>query len=245
MGVFRAAADGTITPVVTPGDPAPGGGTFDLADMPSINAHGDVAFGGHVDGAPCVTFAPQDSFIHCDEDLFVKRAPGGIERIVGAGDPAPGGGVFRSGEFPTINAGGDVVFIGDLTPPPGRHLDMGVVLYRDGHILPIARPGQSMPGGGHLVQAFALAGLNDQGEVGFGGLLDSDTLGLGYDTGVYTWSNGTLQLVARTGTSLAGLGLLDEVDFPSVAINDRGRLLFAADAQGDEGFAVALFEAAG
>src|SRR5438552_406175 len=49
-----------LTNVVSPGDPAPDGGTFDFAAAPSINARGDVAFGAHVRGEECcVAFSAQ------------------------------------------------------------------------------------------------------------------------------------------------------------------------------------------
>src|SRR5262249_3698300 len=55
MGVFEADPAGHITSIVSPGDPAPGGGTFDDAGEsystgPWVNGRGDVAFVGHVAG---------------------------------------------------------------------------------------------------------------------------------------------------------------------------------------------------
>jgi hypothetical protein len=48
QGLFRARRTGAIASVVSPGDAAPGGGVFDLAEHGWINNRGDVAFQGHV-----------------------------------------------------------------------------------------------------------------------------------------------------------------------------------------------------
>src|SRR5207247_10304328 len=49
--LFRANQNGAITPLVSPGDPAPGGGRFDSVSFgPWSNDKGDVAFAGHVAG---------------------------------------------------------------------------------------------------------------------------------------------------------------------------------------------------
>ena len=50
QGLFRARRKGAIASVVSPGDAAPGGGTFDFAAAPWTNNRGDVAFQGHVAG---------------------------------------------------------------------------------------------------------------------------------------------------------------------------------------------------
>jgi hypothetical protein len=52
-GVFKATQKGHIVSVVSPGDPAPGGGVFDVAAGPWMNNGGDVAFTGHVAGEEC------------------------------------------------------------------------------------------------------------------------------------------------------------------------------------------------
>ena len=78
------------------------------------------------------------------------------------------------------------------------------------HIRPVSE------GGGHLVTAgfFTLdLGLNNQGVVAFTATLDTSTNGLA-DTGLYTWSNGTLSLVARTGTVIPGVGTIQALLSP-------------------------------
>ena len=98
QGIFRADKSGRISIVVRPGDSAPGGGIFDLAQNAWINDAGDVAFGGHVAGEECITEG-QDvpgTFIFCAESVYLKNAAtGNIQSIAHQGDPAPGGGLFR------------------------------------------------------------------------------------------------------------------------------------------------------
>jgi hypothetical protein len=164
--------------------------------------------------------------IHCDESLYLRFASGPMVSIVHQGDPAPGGGTFRGAFFPQMNNAGQIAFVATVTPAGGGPAQDGVYLYSDGTLTAVARAGDVMPGGGALVFIDARASLNDNGTVAFDGGLDSDTIGLGFDTGVYTWSDGSVHLVARTGTPIPGLGVMDEVDFPSVSLNNRGRIAF-------------------
>jgi hypothetical protein len=234
--------------VVSPGDPAPGGGTFDYAVEPWINQGGDVSFEGHVAGEDSVIagFPPQADEISALSSLYVKEANGTIHSIVHAGDPAPGGGVFRQAFHDVMNDRGEIVFIGDLTPAPGAQEQVGAFLSTGGQIVAIARPGDSMPGGGHLVNASLVGGnvhINNAGDVVFSGQLDDDQDGDGtLDTGLFQWSHGQLSLIARSGTAIPGVGTIYQLAaaqlvFPppptvtptSGAINnDRGQVIFEA-----------------
>jgi hypothetical protein len=108
VGLFEADRKGRITSVVTPGDPAPGGGVFDGAFLPRTNNRGDVVFAGHVAGEECKAdgFPPQAILIGCLGSIYVKDgASGHIRSIAHAGDPAPGGGVYRGASSPIITTG--------------------------------------------------------------------------------------------------------------------------------------------
>ena len=59
VGIFKANKTGHLSSLVSPGDPAPGGGVFDWTNFPWMNDRGDVAFMGHVDGEEC---RPADGF---------------------------------------------------------------------------------------------------------------------------------------------------------------------------------------
>src|SRR5204862_1807163 len=139
-----------------------------------------------------------------------------------------------------VNSRDDVVFIGDLTPMATDPV-YGVFLYSHGRTLSVARPGDAMPGGGHIATAGFVDGtygLNDSGDVGFAAALDTDDDGDGAaDTGVYIWSNGWLRLVARTGTVIPGLGTVEYLGLAEYIpspygtggmLNNRGQVLFFA-----------------
>ena len=79
--------------------------------------------------------------------------------------------------------------------------------------IPVARPGDEMPGGGRFVTAAIITGwqidVNNAREVVFNASLDTDANGDGFpDTGLYVWSHGRLRLVARTGTEIPGVGMV-------------------------------------
>ena len=239
VGLFLADKRGTISGVVRPGDPAPGGGTFDTAINGSINNGGDIAFGGHVAGEECINIG---SPLVCAESVYLKDAATGIIRsIAHQGDPAPGGGVFRLAFGPVLNSRGDIVFIGDLTPAPDIGDALGVFLFSRGTTIAVARPGDAMPGGGTFVRAGffdATYDLNQSGDVSFAATLSTDdnTDGIA-DNGMYVFSKGSLRLVARTGTVIPGVGTIAYLGLAPFApsplgtggiINERGQVLFFA-----------------
>jgi hypothetical protein len=250
VGVFKANKKGHIISVVSPGDPVPGGGVFDGASGPWMNDGGDVAFLGHVAGEECLAegFPPPGFLIACLSSIYVKdAATGKILSIAHAGDPAPGGGVYRQAISPVMNNRGDIVFLGDLTPPPAARQVTGVYLHSGGETMPVARPGDPMPGGGAFVTASNIMGwqihVNNVGDVVFNAKLDTDDNGDDLpDTGLYVWSHGSLHLVARTGTVIPGVGTIAHlfmnviVAIPSITLvpdsgvhnNDRGQVVFGA-----------------
>src|SRR5712691_2719055 len=249
IGIFRADATGHISSVVSPGDAAPGGGTFDYAVEPWVNDDGDVSFIGHIAGEESVVknFPPQAEFISALGGLYVKKAATGeIRTIVHAGDPAPGGGNFRQVFHDVMNNLGQIAFNGDLTPGHDANKRIGVFLYSGGEIAAIARPGDRMPGGGKLVNASLVGGnvhINNGGDVVFSGVVDTDVDGDGFaDTGLFQWSQGRLSVIARTGTVIPGVGTVDELASPQLVFppapipttttgainNDMGQVLFQA-----------------
>jgi hypothetical protein len=246
VGLFLADKHGTISSVVRPGDPAPGGGTFDAAQNGSINNGGDIAFGGHVAGEECVNIG---SPLTCGESVYLKDAATGIiQSIAHQGDPAPGGGVFRLAFGAVVNSRGDVVFIGDLTPAPEMGTTLGVFLFSQGATIAVARPGDAMPGGGTFVTAGdfdATYDLNQSGDVSFAAALSTDDNMDGIpDSGLYVFSKGSVRLVARTGTVIPGLGTIDYLGLaPFVptpvgtggVINERGQVLLFATLSNGKG----------
>jgi hypothetical protein len=238
-GVFLADSQGHIAKVVRPGDPAPGGNTFDFAQSPAINDRGDIAFGAHVAADPCIDLGLTLPFrIFCAESVYVKDGATGATRSIahqGAAIPASaGGGTFDYAYAPVINSRGQILFDAGLrgTTTPSGPDSQALFLYSEGRLIAIARQGDSLPGGGHLVSASFNPGnydLNDNGDVAFNALLDTGA------EGVYLWSHGALTLVAKTGTVVPGVGTVASLDqygsgLPTgyVHLNDHGQVAFGA-----------------
>jgi hypothetical protein len=249
VGLFKANKKGHLSSLVSLGDQAPGG-VFDWTNFPWINDGGDVAFMGHLAGEECRAedLPPLEILIACLGSVYIKDAgTGNIRSIAHAGDPAPGGGVYRQAGGPVINDHGDIVFLGDLTPPPAVRQVTGVFLHSAGETIRVAGPGDAMPGGGTFVTASNSLGwqlhMNNAGEVVFNAALDTDDNADDLpDTGLYVWSHGSLRLVARTGTVIPGVGTIAQLVMnvlrvapPAVYVpnsgahnNDRGQVVFGA-----------------
>lgn len=242
LGIFHVDQQGRITSIVSPGDAAPGGGRFDYATAPWLNDRGDIAFGGHVAGEECIDFGvTQDVVIHCGESIYLRQLfPTRLISIAHQGQPAPGGGIYRLAFGPRLNNRGEVAFIGDLTPAPASLEQLGIFLYSKGTTRAIARPGDTMPGGGTMVTAATAPlayHLNNRGDVSFAVSLDTDGDAIADAAGLYVAGPSGLRLVARTGTVIPGLGTIDYVSFPGDAslvnfagavINDNGQIFFQA-----------------
>jgi hypothetical protein len=201
-------------------------------------------------------------FIRCYSSVYVRSArTGEIVRIAGQGDPAPGGGIFRTTGGSMINNQGYVVFGGDLTPAPSLGERTGIFLATpDGTIVPVVRPGDAMPGGGRVVTTgfgppeFS---INDRGEVAFTAMLDTHIGPVGFpnDMGVYVWHDGEVRLIARTGTAIPGIGTITSLLPPLVnapfplfsggVINNRGEVLFQATLAGSAAHGVLLIATGG
>gem|GEM_PF-6509523 len=219
-GVYVASSDGTLRTVAAPGSPAPGGGRFTFAGSPSLNAAGDVAFLATQAGEPCNASNPA-VFFACDAaSLYVARRSGGTVRVAGPASP------------PMINDRGAVAF----TTPGGS-----LVVAADGTETTVARVGDPMPEGGRVL---ALASgppgltLNGRGDVAFNAVLDSVDPATGLqEMGLYRWSGGRIDVLARTGTVVPDVGVIAQLSAPfwgtalgfSAAVtNDRGEVLFQA-----------------
>jgi hypothetical protein len=254
LGVFQIDKRGHVSTVVRPGDAGPNGSTFDFAQIPWLNDKGDVAFEGHVQEKECIQF-PATSFpvggnIYCAQSVYLRDgSTGKIKSIAEQGGPAPGGGTFFFAFAPTLNNRGDVAYIGVFpADPPGTGFEFtdgvsGIFLHtHDGQDIVVARPGDPMPGGGHLFSAGHFSGevwINNRDTISFTGTLDTDDNGDGFkDTGLYEWSHGKLSIVARTGTSIAGVGTIQSFHppgllgfgstFSGASLNDRGQIVFQA-----------------
>ena len=224
QGIFLADRHGRITTVAAPGDPAPGGSAFDFAVNPWINDRGDIAFGAHVAGEQCIPILPG-----CMESIYFKSAATGkIESIAHQGGQAANGNFYRSAWGPAVNNSGDLVFMGELTPPAGLTSARGIYLHSRGVNNLIARPGDIMPDGRKIltVNPPSSAGnysLNNRGEITFNASLEDG------ESGLYLHSRGALHLVAGTGTLIPGIGTVADVSgLIGGVLNDASQVFFWA-----------------
>jgi hypothetical protein len=224
-GIFVADRAGKIRKIVIPGDIAPFGKTFDFAEVAWINDRGDVGFGAHVQGEEFVL-----------DNVYLSKAPSfQIISIAHQGDPAPGGGTFRHAWGPILNDNHQLLFVGDLTPPPGLDVSEGLFLYTyNGFSVPIVRPGDTLPDGKLLTVSVFVNGhhLNNRGEISFLAALDSGDA-------LYVKSGHKFRLVAKTGAVIPGVGTIKDFDITSNARlaggainNGRGQVLFYAELVG-------------
>jgi hypothetical protein len=224
-GIFVADKAGKIRKIVIPGDIAPFGKTFDFAEVAWINDRGDVGFGAHVQGEEFVL-----------DNVYLSKAPSfQIISIAHQGDPAPGGGTFRHAWGPILNDNHQLLFVGDLTPPPDKDLSAGLFLYDyNGSTVPVVRPGDNLPDGKFLTVSVFVNGhhLNNRGEISFLAALDTGDA-------LYVKSGHEFRLVAKTGAVIPGVGTIKDFDIGSTARlaggavnNGRGQVLFYAELVG-------------
>jgi hypothetical protein len=215
-GIYLSAK-GQLVKVVAAGDPAPGGGSFAALAAPVLNAAGTVAFAAVVEGGPT------------PGGVFVAQGTA-LRQVVGAGNAAPGGGVFtRISEHVGLDDAGRVAF-GAFLGQGGRR--GGVFLSADGGIAPVALLGDPAPGGGTFAAFGDAPSLAPDGSLAFIAAIDG---GPG-TTGVYASGPDGLKRAAGPGDMVADGQRLG--DFPlnaSVAAGPRGGLTFQSTLRtGDE-----------
>lgn len=205
------ARHGQLAKIVAAGDAAPGGGAFSGLGAPAINAKGDVAFAALLDGGPT------------QGGIFVANG-GQIRRIAGAGDPAPGGGIFsRLSEHIGIDDTGHVAFAAYLGQGDARS---GIFLAGpDDPITAIATVGAAAPGGGNFVSFAGAPSLAGDGRVTFFASVD----GQGTSGGIYLSGPEGLARVSRIGDPVAAGGRIAYFPLdPTVSAGRGGRVTFQA-----------------
>lgn len=225
LGVFEVQANGVIRAIARPGDHLSGRTALSAAN-PALNDRGDVAF-------EAVLIGDRGS------SLFLRHADSGaIELLVRSGDPAPGGGFVQSAIHPDLNSHDDVLFAGDLTSPPRRLRTLGLFLRTATETVAVARPGDLMPDGSRLGTVGRVSfqfSLNDSGDIAFAAIINLA------ETAVYRRFHGDLDLAARTGMLVPGIGLMQEIQPPIAVFSpfpNGGALI---DARGDVLFQVVTF----
>lgn len=227
--LFRAATQ-SIVKVAAIGDPKPGGGSFGAVGPGSLNDGGTVAFLGTGGSGAAAD---------------VYRWNGGVlARIVGAGDPAPGGGTFTMigteslgfgdgtsipvGPVPAINGAGAITFRGIVS---GGLAQQGVFVSQAGVHQWAAKAGDPAPGGGTFL-AFQGAALNAAGDVAF--FADFKPTPTTFSSGWYSGPPGALRRALAFFDPLEGGAQCFGLAFsrnPMTPLDDQGNLVLWTDAQ--------------
>ncbi len=253
VGIFRVGHDGKISSVASPGDATPQGGTFDYFQNPAINNVGDIAFDSHRAGDELISPGDQSQGIFTGvTGLYLRKLDNNhLITIARHGDTAPGGDIYRVIFGPSLNDSDQIAYVGDMASGAFFGDNEALFLYKGANRhISIARRGDLMPGGGHLVRTTFQPGnydLNNYGAVAFNAVLDTDDDHDGIsDTGLYIWSGGHVSLIVRSGSILPGVGTVAHLrntylvptgmsDPPSalaasggVALNDQGQIFFGA-----------------
>lgn len=203
-GIFTSI-EGSMTPVVLSGQPAPAGGTFQffLDGSPAQNDRGDIAF--------IAAMAPRGAF-----GVFVLVG-GRAAAVVTTDDEAPLGGPFTEfGSLMLTNAG-TVGFVGRTAHGPVRE-----ALYVTGRaaLVPLARQGQ--PVGNEVLTSFATSAMNEREAVVFE-LGTPDPI----PRAIFLATRSGVRVVVRAGD--AALSGRRFTAFGTPTINDRGQVAFVAE----------------
>jgi hypothetical protein len=172
--VYLKPARGPIVSIAHQGDPAPGGGVYNLAFGPVLNSGGDIVFIGDLGTSP-------DAVTAAAVFLFSK---GSVTSVARPGDAMPGGGHFTSAspiiQSYDLNNAGDVTFAAALDTGPAETPDTGLYVRVGGVLRLVARTGTVIPGVGTvagLVNSLGItfpssgAIINNRGQVLFSALL--------------------------------------------------------------------------
>lgn len=237
-GVFRyTRASGAVTPVLLPGQPAPGGTTFrGTLFHTDINNRNEIATVGIIDTTQGNCTDVTASCFGLGRGVYKFDQHNSATKIAAPGDPAPGGGTLDDAWDPNLNDRGDVVFGGHVngeTCIGGSSSTVGcfesLYLYRvsTGNVTSLVHQGDPKPGGGTFDFAFN-GRLNNVGDVSFIG-------GVSGGTGVFLRDHdGSITAVAAPGYSLPG-GTMTNTTFNqgSHDINNAGQVAFVAQLDAD------------
>jgi hypothetical protein len=218
-GIFLRRADGQIDPVVLPGEPLPGQSGSKTAVSPflGLNDAGQVSFSGSGTGSPATNSA------YLWENGVISLQVEGGTAIAGLGKCQG----FNT--FGPNDQNSNVLLTTWTASSPGTG---GLLLWRQGQIVPVLLDGQVLPGGGKFVGGEVDMGLpNTLGQYPFVvGFAENGKTGSGaYVIG----ADGNLSLIARTGMTTP-LGALTRIS-PALNTSDA-----ASGIQLDEQGQVAL-----
>jgi hypothetical protein len=203
---------GRLQKVVTQGDPAPAGGTFAGFSVPAINAKGLVAFGAVIEGRAV------------PGGLFVAEGDR-VRMLVGAGDDAPGGGIFaKFSDRLALNDAGTLAFNAILAHGP---IAGGLFAFEGDRTRPIVVLGDAAPGGGRFSYFGLWPTLTATGDVAFAASVDGGSTPIG----VFLAGRDGITRIAGVGDLLPSGGTLASFGlYPVATTGPNGGLTFATAA---------------
>ena len=237
-------APDAFSQLLAAGQPAPGGGNVSLANIgqaPAFNQSGQAAFVGSI---------PNSSI---NSAIYRTGAAGSLVTIAALNQSVPEGngqfGAFHAERTThlVLNESGQVAFGAPLFNTSGGSSDNSGVYRGDGTTLTkIARAGQSVPGGGTLLNfcCDTSPDLNDSGEVVFRSY--NNYAGF-FKYTILKGSGGVLTEIARVGETIPG----DNDTFYGfdgyARINNPGQVAFIAkiDLNPASGFGSGIFRGSG
>lgn len=240
---------GLVTPIVGPGDPAPGGGVFFVLDVPTVGPQGQVVFRGETTAFPTTSglfeFA-NGTITPLITDGIVANTGESVtpqtSRLLANGDlilaDAFSGSLYRFSNGVLTR----LVGTGDPAPGSGTFTFLqlpainssgqiafegftssgasGVFLFSNGVVTKIITSSDVFPDGVPFGFAEPPA-ISDSGQVVFGGISNSLA-----DSGLFSFANGQLTIVIQELTTLPNGTALD---LPlSTSVNNAGQIAFSA-----------------
>jgi hypothetical protein len=162
-------------------------------------------------------------------NILLPPAAPSLRLVVASGQLAPTGGTFDRFDIASqpivapVNARGHVAFYASVIHSKTAE---GIFLATGQHFVKVAAIGDPVPGGGKLSE-FAkhpIPALNDSDKVAFGAAV----AGAHATEGVFVASEGSLQVIALSGTDAPGIPTGTFLEFDSPAINNRDEVAFVA-----------------
>lgn len=224
-GVYRASSPGVVEAIASPGLlPPPGTSPLEpvilYATRPATNSGGDLTYYA----AYVCPELPAD----CALGVVHLLPRGATEPLAVAriGDAVPGhpGLSFSWLGAQLISDLTEVLFLGEDAQGQGLYLGT------PGDVRAVVQTGDDLPGGGHvwIPGTFDVSDDGGDGGADVAFIADLDPPG----RGIYLERDGELELVARTGTTVRGVGTIATIDEPlDMALAGDGSVYFAADLQ--------------
>jgi hypothetical protein len=212
-GVFRVDK-GRITALALSGAAAPdlAGGTLAQFEPPALNDKGHVAF-----------LAELRRGRELEQAIYIHRGDR-LKKLIAAGDPAPGGGVFSSFGNPAINNRGDVAFAAIMEQGPNLG---GVFLSSDNELRLVLAVGAPAPTGGIFARFSERLALNDAGTIALSAVLRQ----AGPSAAIFKIENDTPRAVAAVGDGVPGGGTIAALASWPV-LSQSGAVAFIASVDG-------------